>query len=65
MKEDTGVVGVREDSGGAFNELGSLDNVDEEPDGCGVMLGESLVNIFRVLDVETSCLNKGLVFYFF
>jgi hypothetical protein len=29
MKEDAGVVGIREDSGGTFNELGCSDDVDE------------------------------------
>jgi hypothetical protein len=29
MKEDAGVAGIREDSGGTFNELGGSDNVDE------------------------------------
>jgi hypothetical protein len=65
MKEDAGMAGIREDSGGVFNELSSLDDVDEEPDGCGVMLGKAFVNVFGILDVKASCLNKGLVFYFF
>jgi hypothetical protein len=65
MKEDTGVAGVREDSGGSFNELSSSDNVDEEPDGCGVMLGKAIINIFGILDVKAGCLDKSLVFYFF
>jgi hypothetical protein len=29
MKEDAGVVGIREDSSGTFNELSGSDNVDE------------------------------------
>jgi hypothetical protein len=65
MKEDTGVAGIREDSGGLFNELSGSDNVDEEPDGCGIMLGKVFINVFRILDVKASCLNKSLVFYFF
>jgi hypothetical protein len=51
MKEDAGVAGVREDSGGSFNELSGSDNVDEEPNGCGIMLGKAFVNVFRILDV--------------
>jgi hypothetical protein len=51
MKEDAGVARIREDSGSAFNELCSLDNVDEEPDGCGVMLGKAFVDVFGILDV--------------
>jgi hypothetical protein len=65
MKEDAGVVRVGEDSGGSFNELSGLDNIDEEPDGCGVMLGKAFIDVFRVLDVEARHLNKSLVFYFF
>jgi hypothetical protein len=29
MKEDAGVVEIREDSGGMFNKLGGSDDVDE------------------------------------
>jgi hypothetical protein len=65
MKEDAGVTGVREDSGGTFNELGSSDDVDEQPDGCGIMLGKTFIDVFGVLDIKASCLNKGLVLYFF
>jgi hypothetical protein len=65
MKEDAGVARVGEDSGGSFNELSGSDNVDEEPDGCGVMLGKAFIDIFRVLDVKARCLDKSLVFYFF
>jgi hypothetical protein len=65
MKEDAGVVGVRKDSGGAFNELGGSDDVDEQPDGCGVMLGKAFDNVLGILDVKARCLDKSLVFYFF
>jgi hypothetical protein len=65
MKEDAGVAGIGEDSGGAFNELGSSDDVDKQPDGCGVMLGKTFIDIFGVLDVKASCLDKSLVVYFF
>jgi hypothetical protein len=65
MKEDAGVAGIREDSGGMFNELGGSDDVDEEPDSCGVMLGKAFVDVFRILDIKASCLDKSLVFYFF
>jgi hypothetical protein len=65
MKEDASVARVGEDSGGLFNELSGSDNVDEEPDGCGVMLGKAFIDIFRVLDVKACCLDKSLVFYFF
>jgi hypothetical protein len=51
MKEDAGVTGVRGDSSGTFNELGGSDNVDEQPDGCGIMLGEAFIYIFGILDV--------------
>jgi hypothetical protein len=65
MKEDAGVARVGEDSGGSFNEPGGSDNVDEEPNGCGIMLGKAFVDVFRILDVKARCLNKGLVLYFF
>jgi hypothetical protein len=65
MKEDAGVARIGEDSGGSFNELSGSDNVDEEPDGCSVMLGKAFVDIFGVLDVKARCLNKSLVFYLF
>jgi hypothetical protein len=65
MKEDAGVTGVRKDSGGAFNELGGSDDVDEQSDGCGVMLGKTFVDVFGILDVKARCLDEGLVFYFF
>jgi hypothetical protein len=65
MKEDTGMVGVREDSGGSFNKLSGSDDVDEEPDSCGIMLGKAFINIFRILDVKARCLDKSLVLYFF
>jgi hypothetical protein len=38
MKEDVTVVGVGEDLGSLFNELSGSDDVNEEPDGCCVML---------------------------
>jgi hypothetical protein len=65
MKEDAGVAGIREDSGSTFNELGGSDDVDERPNGCGVMLGKTFVDIFGVLDIKASCLDKSLVLYFF
>jgi hypothetical protein len=65
MKEDAGVAGVREDSGGVFNELSSSDDVDEQSDGCGVMLGKTFVDVFGILDVKACCLDESLVFYFF
>jgi hypothetical protein len=65
MKEDAGVARVGEDSGGSFNELSGSDDVDEEPDGCGVMLGKVFVDVFRILDVKACCLDKSLVLYFF
>jgi hypothetical protein len=52
MKEDAGVTGVGEDSSGSFNELGGSDDVDEEPDGRSVMLGEAFVDVFGILDVK-------------
>jgi hypothetical protein len=64
MKEDAGVARIREDSGSSFNKLSGSDNVDEEPDGCGVMLGKVFVDVFRVLDVKACCLDKSLVLYF-
>jgi hypothetical protein len=36
MKEDVAVVEVWEDLGSVFNELGSLDNVNKESDGCSI-----------------------------
>jgi hypothetical protein len=65
MKEDAGVAGIRKDSGGAFNELGGSDNVDKQPDSCGVMLGKTFVDVFGILDVKARCLDKSLVFYLF
>jgi hypothetical protein len=65
MKEDVMVSQVGEEFGGLFNELSSLDNVNEESDGSGVMLSKAVVNILGVLDIETSRLNKSLIFYFF
>jgi hypothetical protein len=51
MKEDAGVAGVREESGGTFNELSGSDDVDKEPDGCSVMLGKAFVDVFGVLNI--------------
>jgi hypothetical protein len=51
MKEDAGVAGVREDSSGSFNELSGSDDVDEESNSSGVMLGKAFVDIFGILDV--------------
>jgi hypothetical protein len=65
MKEDAGVAGVREDSGGTFNELSGSDNVDKEPDSCGVMLGKAFVDVFGILNIKARCLDKSLVLYFF
>jgi hypothetical protein len=64
MKEDASVTGVGEDSRGSFNELGSSDDIDKEPDGCGVMLGEAFVDVFRILNVKARLFDKGLVLYF-
>jgi hypothetical protein len=52
MKEDAGVTGVGEDSSGSFDELGGSDDVDEKPDGCSVMLGETFVDVFRILNIK-------------
>jgi hypothetical protein len=65
MKEDAGVAGVREDSSGAFNKLGGLDDVDEQSDGCSIMLGKTFVDVFGILDIKARCLDESLVFYFF
>jgi hypothetical protein len=51
MKEDAGVAGIGEDSGGLFNELSGSDNVNEEADSCGVMLGKAFVDVFGILDI--------------
>jgi hypothetical protein len=64
MKEDVMVAEVRENLGGSFNELGGLDDVNEEPDSCCVMLSEAVVNVFGILDVKAGRFNQGLVFYF-
>jgi hypothetical protein len=53
MKEDAGVMGIGEDSSGSFNELGGSDDVDKEPDGCSVMLGETFVDVLGILDIKT------------
>jgi hypothetical protein len=52
MKKDAGVTGVGEDSSGSFDELGSSDDIDEEPDGCSVMLGKAFVDVFRILNIK-------------
>jgi hypothetical protein len=51
MKEDAGMVWVREESSGLFNELSGSDDVDEQPDGHGIMLGKVFINVFGILDV--------------
>jgi len=58
------VIGAGEDLSGSFNELSGSDNIDKKPDGCCIILGEVFINSFRILDIEASRLNKGLVFYF-
>jgi hypothetical protein len=65
MKEDVAVMEVLEDLGGSFNELGGSDDVNEEPNGSGIMLSEAVINVFGVLNIKTSGFNKGLVLYFF
>jgi hypothetical protein len=52
MKEDTGVARVGEDSSGLFDELSGSDDVNEEPDGCSIMLGEAFVDVFRILNIK-------------
>jgi hypothetical protein len=65
MKEDVAVAEVREDLDSSFNKLGSSDNINEEPEGCCIMLSEAVINVFGVLDVKASGFDKSLVFYFF
>jgi hypothetical protein len=65
MEEDVAVMEVWEDLGGSFNEFGSSDNVNKKPDGCSVMLSEAVINVFGILDVETSGFDESLIFYFF
>jgi hypothetical protein len=64
MKEDVMVAEVRKDLGSSFNELGCLDDVNEEPDGCCIMLSKAIINVFGILDVKTGRFDQGLVFYF-
>jgi hypothetical protein len=65
MKEDVTVVEVWEYFGGSFNKLGGLDDVNEEANGCGIMLSEAIINVFGILDVKASGFDKSLVLYIF
>jgi hypothetical protein len=57
MKEDVAVTGLWEDLGGSFNELGGSDTVNEEADGCCVMLSKTVVDGFGVLDIKAGGLD--------
>jgi hypothetical protein len=65
MKEDVMMLQVREEFGCRFDKLSGSDDVNEEPNGCGIMLSKLFINIFGILDIKTSGFDKCLIFYFF
>jgi hypothetical protein len=64
MKEDVTMLHIGEKFSGSFDELSSLDDVEEEPNCCDILLFEMFVDVCGILDIETSGLNEGLIFYF-